>query len=215
MKRIHFICFCAIMIMASCQLKESGFTEKDGLLMVEMESIPLTEQWEIQNDIQGFSGQGYIVWTGEEHFGDSSFGRLEFKIRINNPGTYKLKWFTRVGKGEDNTEHNDTWLKIDDAAQFYAMHEDGRRVRPHGICDTDCPRGSGHEGYFKVYGAFHDSWGWHASTSDHDPHDIYAEFASPGIYTIRIAARSSWHFIDKLMLFNMNMIKMEEAGFSL
>jgi hypothetical protein len=195
----------------ACEAPDQIPTEKDGILIIEMESIPMVENWNVKNDISGFSNDGYIAWTGDEYFGDSSHGRMEYQINITNPGTYMMKWYTMVGRGTDNTEHNDTWFKIDDAAAFYGLREDGNIVRPHGVCTDDCPKGSGHDGYFKVYGAYHDRWDWHASTSDHDAHDIMVEFDEPGIYTIKIAARSSWHYIDKMVLFNVDMTTLEEA----
>jgi hypothetical protein len=200
-----------IMTIAGCNTQEQIFTEKDGVLMIEMESILMVENWQVKTEIDGYSGDGYITWIGDEYFNDSSHGRMEYPIRITNPGTYMMKWYTMVGRGTDDTEHNDTWFKIDDAAAFYGLREDGNIVRPHGVCTDDCPQGSGHDGYFKVYGAFHDRWWWHASTSDHDMHDIMVEFDEPGIYTIKIAARSSWHFIDKMVLFNVDMTTLEEA----
>jgi hypothetical protein len=195
----------------ACESPDQIPTEKNGVLLIEMETFPLNEYWSVKNEIPGFSGEGYITWIGDEYFGDSSHGRMVYQIRITNPGTYMMKWYTMVGRGTDDTEHNDTWFKIDDAAAFYGLREDGNIVRPHGVCTDDCPQGSGHDGYFKVYGAFHDRWWWHASTSDHDMHDIMVEFDEPGIYTIKIAARSSWHYIDKMVLFNVDMTTLEEA----
>ncbi len=200
-----------IITIAGCNTQEQIFTEKDGVLMIEMESIPMVEDWEVRTDVPGYSGDGYITWTGEEYFNDSSHGRMEYQIRINNPGTYMLKWYTMVGKGTENSEHNDTWLKIEDAGKFYGKNKEGNIVRPHGVCTDDCPEGSGHDGYFKVYYAFHDSWGWHAYTSDHAGHDIFVEFETPGIYTIQIAARSSWHYIDRMVWFNVDMTTLEKA----
>jgi hypothetical protein len=211
MNSFKIIALAAFISFCGCKPSDQIPTEKDGVILIEMESIPLVENWQLKTDVNGYSGDGYITWTGDEYFDDSSHGRMEYKIRINNPGTYMLKWYTMVGKGTDNTEHNDTWVKIDDAAKFYGKREDGNIVRPHGVCTDDCPKGSGHNGYFKVYGAYHDSWDWHASTSDHDEHDIFVEFDTPGIYTIKIAARSSWHYIDKMVLFNVDITTLEEA----
>jgi len=194
-----------------CQAHDPIPTEKDGVLLLEMETFPINEYWRVKNEVSGYSGEGYITWIGDEYFNDSSHGRMEYQIRITNPGTYMMKWHTMVGRGTDNTEHNDTWFKIEDAAKFYAQRSDGNIVRPHGVCTDDCPQGSGHDGYFKVYGAFHDRWSWQAYTSDHDGHEILIDFDEPGIYTIKIAARSSWHYIDRMVLFNVDMTTLEEA----
>lgn len=211
MKQLRILVVICLACLASCQSSKDRFVEKDGVLTIEMESLAEMNNWEIKDEVEGFTGSGYITWTGDEHFNDSSLGRLEYVFEINNPGKYIFKWYSRVGKGDNNTEHNDTWLKISGVHKFYGERTDGNIVRPHGVCTDDCPKGSGHDGYFKVYGGYHDRWAWNAATSDHDEHEIVVEINTPGKYTIEIAARSSWHLIDKMMLYNSDMKTFEDA----
>jgi hypothetical protein len=44
-------------------------------------------------------------------------------------------------------------------------------------------------------------WFWRSSTSDNDPHDIFAKFDVAGIYDIEISGRSKFHAIDQFVLF--------------
>lgn len=52
---------------------------------------------------------------------------------------------------------------------------------------------------------------WHASTSDHDPHDVFVVFDEPGLYTIQMAARSSWHLLDKKVFYHIGMTDLESV----
>lgn len=176
-----------------------------------MEDTKLVENWQKKIDVSGFSGSGYIEWSGLEYFAETNYGHLDYRIKISTPGTYQLKWYSRVGKGTDVTLHNDTWVKIDGALDYYGKRSDDHIVHPGGVCTNDCPNGTSLNGYFKVWGAQYDSWTWGGFTSDSDPHDVYALFQEPGYYTIKIAARSSYHLIDKMVLFNVEAVTLDEA----
>ena len=88
------------------------FAEKNGLLVIEMENLPLTESWEVARKIPGYTGSGYIQWTGNQNFNQVGRGAIRLRIKINTPGTYVFNWRVAVANGNDQTLHNDTWLKI-------------------------------------------------------------------------------------------------------
>lgn len=180
-------------------------------VIVEMEQLLLNGNWKVDSLISGYSGTGYIFWEGDQHFQQTTYGVIEFQIAIKKPGIYQIIWHSRVGKDTINTEHNDTWLKISDDSLLFARNDSGHTLRPGGICTFDCPKGSSLNGFFKVYGCRHDQWEWKAYTSDHDPHQIFAKFDQAGTYTIVMAARSSYHLIDKIMLFNTLDLSLEQA----
>lgn len=199
-KNIYLI---AVMVLfATTTIKSQIFVEKNGVVKVEMESILTKESWKLETSHIGFSGSGYFVWTGNEYFNSVNSGILEYRLKINNPGKYRMLWYTKVGKGNQNSEHNDTWLKFEGVKDFYGLRGDNHKVYPHGVCTNNCPNGAGLSGFFKVYGANTDYWDWRGATSDNDTHDIYVEFENPGIYTMKLAARSAYHLIDKFILFN-------------
>lgn len=209
---INYTLSLSIIILSFCNnVFSQVFKEKKGVVLIETESIPAVGEWQHETDTPGEKLKTYIFWKGDEYFSDTRHGELNYRVKIRNPGIYQFKWYTRVGKGDNNTEHNDTWLKIEGVKDFYGKRPDGHIVRPGGTCTNDCPEGTSMNGFFKVYGAYHDSWAWHGSTSDHDPHDIFAWIEKPGIYTITLAARSSYHLIDKMLLFNTGMTSLENA----
>ncbi|MEM6320171.1 MAG: T9SS type A sorting domain-containing protein [Bacteroidota bacterium] len=177
------------------------FQEADGLVVIEAESAPSYGDWEIDTTIQGFSGDSYLHYKGNNLFNDPGFSKLEFKVAIVKPGKYRFQWRSRIAQGTSNTEHNDSWLRMNDASDFYA--EKGNvRVYPKGTGKTPNPNGSSSRGWFKVYQNNRGAWSWQTRTSDHDPHDIYVEFDTAGVYSLEIAGRSKGHAIDRLVLFH-------------
>ncbi|MEM8891654.1 MAG: T9SS type A sorting domain-containing protein [Bacteroidota bacterium] len=183
------------------------FEEQNGLLVVEMENLSLTESWEVAQEIPGFTGSGYIQWTGTQYFNQVGRGVIRLRIRINTPGTYVFNWRVAVANGNDQTLHNDTWLKIKGDV-FYAKK--GvlflSPIKPRPNCNTDpnfdCPNGSSAAGFFKVFGGTVNRFSWKAKTSDHDAHDVVVRFDSIGTYELEINARSSFHAIDRMILWN-------------
>ncbi len=179
------------------------YEETDGLLVIEMETGILSEQWQEGNTEPNFTGDGYIYWSGTQFFNQTGNGPIEYPIRINTAGTYKFTWRMAVGLGNQVSEHNDTWLKID-ADDFYGEKVGtGHIVKPQPECQSDpladCPMGSSANGFLKVWGQS-TSFIWASFTSDNDAHLIYATFDEPGDYTITINARSSWCLLDRMVL---------------
>ncbi|MEM6964063.1 MAG: T9SS type A sorting domain-containing protein [Bacteroidota bacterium] len=178
------------------------YEEQDGLLVIEMETGILSEQWQTGNTEPNYTGDGYIYWSGSQFFGETGKGPVEYPIKINTPGTYKFTWRMAVGLGTQVSEHNDTWLKID-ADDFYGEKATGHLVKPRPQCESDpnadCPQGTSKNGFFKVYGQSTD-FIWASYTSDHDAHAIFATFDEPGEHLITINARSSWCLLDRMVL---------------
>ena len=179
-----------------CMLHGQTFEEKNGTLTFEAESINLSSSWKKQNSKPGYTGSGYIIWTGNNYFTSPGNGQLKIKIKINTPGKYKFEWRNCAAIGNLTTEHNDSWLKFPDADDFYGQ-KGNSIVYPKGSGKGNEPNGAGGNGYFKIY-VNSTSWRNQASTSDHDPHDIFIHFNSKGTYEMIISGRSNGHGIDKM-----------------
>ena len=195
---------------------EGAFVEENGLVVIEMESAPsLSGSWETAGTYStAFSpnvtspgtatGGDFIIWQGPQYFGNTGNGLISYPIEITTTGTYRFQWRNQVGNGTLNTEHNDTWLKIE-ADSFYGQKGSGAIVCPKGLdgttnnCTGNEPAGAGGNGWFKIY-ANATSWSWATNTSDNDPHQIFATFDAPGTYNILVSARSSSHAIDRMVL---------------
>lgn len=177
------------------------FEEKNGILSLEFEDNDFPEGWVLKNDADNVSGDGYMQWEGTASMGNPGNGMVTFPLRISNTGTYRFTWKSSYGKGDNGTEHNDSWLRFPDAQDFFGMKDGGSRVYPKGSGKEPNPNGASKEGWFKVYRSGNDSnFKWQARTSDHDAHDIYVTFDTPGVYRMEISARSDFHAIDRILL---------------
>ncbi|WP_378181230.1 Ig-like domain-containing protein [Aquimarina sp. SS2-1] len=176
-----------------------AYEEKNGLVIIEAENLSVPGNWKKKSAISGFTGSGYIEWTGPDHFNDPGNGVINTKIKINTAGRYEFLWRSKVGEGDSPTEANDTWLKFPDADEFYGQ-KGNERVYPKGSGQTPNPEGASGEGYLKVYSTGTTNWTWATKTSDNDPHDIFVEFDTPGVYTMLISGRSKHHILDRVTL---------------
>lgn len=189
----------------------------DGVLRIEAEDLPLVEEWAVQSDVAGFSGRGYVTWTGASSNQRPGHGYLAVRLSVPEAGRYRLQWRNQIGRGTNTTEHNDTWVRFSGAADYYGKRgpaDDESRRYPKPICDdaafmsavretvasAECARGSTRDGWMKVYSSGAADWKWSTRTSDHDAHDIYAEFAAAGVYMLELSARADFHFIDRIVL---------------
>lgn len=195
------------------------YRTENGILVIEAETLSITGDWAVGSTDAGYSGSGYIEWTGAAHNNDTTFGRFEARLWIQTPGLYRFQMRNRVGEGTNATEHNDTWVSFPDAVDYYgtqgaATAED--RVYPRPLCEdagfmaqiqalpdvveATCPNGTSRDGYFKVYCSGALDWKWSAHTSDSDAHDPVMRFDTAGVYTLRLAARGDHHQIDRIVI---------------
>lgn len=182
----------------------ADYEEVNGLVVIEAENLPLNESWKVKTTDAGYSGTGYIEWTGTEYFNNVTHGVIETTIKINTPGTYEIKLHeTITDDTHGTTEHNDTWLKME-GDRFYAIKSGKDDVYPRPYCQNNslpCPEGSSIDGFFKLY-VNSANWKWANSTYDNDPHYVHVDFNNPGVYKLTIAARSSYNGIDRIVLYN-------------
>lgn len=181
-------------------MKEEYFIEDSSRVVVEIDSVAGVNGWATGEAAESGQARTYLYWTGAQFLATPGKHMLEYKVKINHPGTYRFIWNSKVGMGDSKTEHNDTWLRVPDASDFYAERS-GHIVRPRGVCTDDCPNGAGSDGWFKVYSSGTTDWTWSTRTSDNDGHDIYVTCADSGIYTVQISPRSSGHLLDRFVLF--------------
>ncbi|WP_247237863.1 PKD domain-containing protein [Telluribacter sp. SYSU D00476] len=179
---------------------DAPFVERNGLVVIQAESLNLPSGWQKRTSTSGYTGSGYIEWTGAPSFSTPGVGLIETTVRITKTGRYYFRWYNKVGKGDLGSEHNDSWLRMPDASNFYATG--ARTVYPYGSGKTPNPNGAGSGGWFKVFTNGGLNWNWNSFTSDRENLQIVAEFNAPGVYKIQISARSDGHLIDRLVLYH-------------
>jgi len=196
-----------------------GSQEQNGLVIIEMESVPLANNW-----TQGTDGSITYYEATQDNFGNPvSGGILQYQVNISNPGIYRFEWRSKINQGDSHTDSNDNWLKFpnnsnvvffgyqgtvtSEAQLDAALQSETGIVFPKGSGlegPGTTPEGSGADGYFKVYMNDLSGWLWSARTSDNDIHDIYVKFINPGTYTMEISNRSAGHAIDRMALYKID-----------
>jgi hypothetical protein len=168
-------------IYSQCQ---ATFEEQDGLVVVEVESVSPAGDWSEETQYTGYTGDGYFEWKGSNQYNTPGIGTLTYEIQINNPGTYRFLWYSRIGpSGDPIDKHNDSWLRIE-ADSFYGS----------GGVTGD---------WFKVWNQSYTwSWGCKGEVHGHNGLDIWATFDNPGVYNVKISGRSNGHAIDRFILFD-------------
>lgn len=197
------------------------FLEQGGLLVFEAEAQGTVPAWSITT-IGGATG----IIGGANHFSNQGGGTINFPIRINTPGVYRINW-RNFYSGSNGTEENDSWLKLPNNSQVWFFGYKGSSlsesqmiaklqsgnttgiVYPKGssrVTTATTPAGSGGNGYFKIYrsGGASQVYDWQARTSDNDPHNVYAWFTQAGTYTLQISERSLGHAIDRVALYKLD-----------
>jgi len=177
------------------------FVEEGGVVLFEADKAVRLERWEEQTAIAGYTGDNYLNYRGPNFFNRISPSILNYTIRITKTGTYRFQWRRRIAEGTSNTDHNDSWLRLPGAAEFYAQ-KGTSRLYPHGSGLTPNPEGAGEDGWFKVYQNVRNNWTWDARTNDNDPYLIYVSFDTIGDYRVQIAGRSTGHAIDRVVLYH-------------
>lgn len=177
------------------------FEERDGIISIEFENNDFPEGWILKNAVADVSGDGYMQWEGNPSMGNPGNGMVTFPVKITNAGTYRFIWKSSYRKGDNGTEHNDSWLRFPDADNFFGMKNDGSVVYPNGSGKEPNPNGASKEGWFKVYRSGNNNeFKWQSKTSDNDGHDIYISFETEGVYLMEISARSDFHAIDRILI---------------
>ncbi|WP_350287097.1 hypothetical protein [uncultured Croceitalea sp.] len=176
------------------------FEESNGIVSIEFENNEFPDGWVSKNG--NGSSNGYMQWEGNPSMGNPGNGKVVFPVRITSTGTYRFIWYSSYQKGNNGTEHNDSWLRFPDADDFFGRKNNGDIVYPNGSGQTPNPEGTSKDGWFKIYRSGNDNaFKWQASTSDNDAHNVFATFSNEGVYLIEVSARSDFHAIDRLLLF--------------
>jgi hypothetical protein len=179
------------------------FTEDSGIVSIEFEDNDFPEGWVLKRDSDDVSGSGYMQWEGNPQMNSPGVGTVVFPLYITRTGTYGFLWRSSFRRGNNGTEHNDSWLRFPDADDYFGQKSGGSRVDPSGSGREPNPNGSSRDGWFKIYRSGNsNAFKWQAATSDNDAHEIFVTFEEEGYYLLEVSARSDYHGIDRLLLFH-------------
>ncbi|MFC1766637.1 Ig-like domain-containing protein [Planctomycetota bacterium] len=85
------------------------FIEKDGLVVIEAEGVALPAGWEERSSIDGYMGNGYMVYVGRGYNKEPGGVIVRYPFRISTTGTYEFAWRSRNGEGAvEGDKENDS-----------------------------------------------------------------------------------------------------------
>lgn len=176
----------------SASSSEKVFIEGNGVVVMEVESVKVEKPWELKTSIEGFTGKGYYLATKASKKGGD--GLLVFFFKITTPGNYEFRWRSKIAKGNNNTESNDSFVRVPTGKHITGEYAD--------LSD-----------WTKCYMNQLNTWSWRAYTKDHDPRPLRRYFDA-GIHRLEISVRSDGHAIDRIALFNYDTIMFDETRFT-
>ena len=104
------------------QTSDAPFLESGSLLVMEAESVPRNSNWQFENTEEGFGGNGYLRYVGENHFSEPGNDILEFQFVITNPGSYFLFNFVSHQGAPAPDQENDVWTRLNDGEWIKTVH---------------------------------------------------------------------------------------------
>ncbi len=171
------------------------FLESDGVVVMEAESSASKPgKWKGKTDLEGFTGKGYIEYTGNKPAGGPPGTTLVYFFKIEKAGTYTLH--LRAHKrleGEEQDKCNDCYVRVEGD---YSASEDA------GDKHNDDARLKTLRADTKLYGGHAKTWGW-AETLDLGGHNNKRKpkyvFKAGETYALGISGRSQRFNLDRIV----------------
>lgn len=172
---------------------EHLFLEVDGKIVIEAESVPLSDEWIVDRSEPGYSGEGYIRWM-PSWIGKISHqhqGILMYRLRITNPGRYRMALRSSHAGAPERDKWNDCWTLMGlNPVSPYGI----TRKTYHSINQEQFDEGVGFSWH-----TTHDNYGAVAKKEGHFSVPVYS--LSAGDHWFWICGRSGGFRIDKIQFF--------------
>ena len=172
---------------------EHIFKEVDGKIVIEAESVPLSDDWILDSTEADYSGTGYIRWMPKwiNKISHQHEGVLMYKLRISNPGKYRMAMRSSHKGAPERDKWNDCWTLMGlNPVNPYGI----TRKTYHAINQKQFDTGTGFSWH-----TTHDNYGSVAKRDGHFSVPVY-ELAE-GDHYFWICGRSGGFRIDKIHFF--------------
>lgn len=174
---------------ASPQTQPAVLQEREGLLVVEVESLGAADGWKPGSTAAGFTGNGYLEWTLPGQGRKAGEGLLTCSFQIRTPGNYQFLLRSRMPdpKNRPDTldpDGNDTWLRFNGG--------------------TDVPgQAALGDGWKKIAILGHpENWTWNTQADPGPPHPLtpVCRAFPAGVFCVEFSGRSFGHALDRSVL---------------
>ncbi|MEM0913418.1 MAG: hypothetical protein AAGK09_02295 [Planctomycetota bacterium] len=171
---------------------ESIFQEVDGRIVIEAESVPLTGFWELHTEEDGYTGDGYLRYMSPyiHAIHVQARGVLIYKLRITEPGKYRMALKHSHRGAPERDKWNDCWTLMGVDIAPWGMV----RKTYHAISKEAFENGQGFS-----YSTTFDNYGVMRNKEGHFSKPLYDLEA--GDHYFFIAGRSGGYHLDKIHFF--------------
>ncbi len=107
---------------------QDAFVEAGGLVVVEAESLELVGDWATEAVDAGFTGSGYIKWTGPNFLNDPGNGTLAVRVKISDPGDYNVRMRISHMGAPAGDQWNDAWVKMNEGGTWVKVVHPANRI---------------------------------------------------------------------------------------
>lgn len=178
----------------------ADFETRSGIAVLELNN-PVPSGFRSES-ISGATSGTAATYRGSNNF-RSPGNVTTYKLKVNSTGTYRVQWRNKIsiittGPHPANTEHNDSWLKIN-GSDFFGQ-SGSSKVYPKGSNKTPIVNGDSANGFMKIFTSSV-NWSWTTRTNDGGGHDIFVTFNNTGVYNVQVGGRSQGHTLDRIVLY--------------
>jgi hypothetical protein len=107
-------------------VSDAPFIESEGLVVMETESVPKPTLWVFETTEPGFTGAGYLRYTGADQLFNPGVDIIEYNVLIEHEGMYGMVMQMSHLGAPDVDLQNDVWSKMDSGAWIKALHPAGQ-----------------------------------------------------------------------------------------
>ncbi len=173
------------------------YEEKDGLVVMEAEFTKSNPgRWQGKTAIEGFTGKGYIEFTGNGTAGGAAKSPLVYIFKVNKPGLYFLHLrASREDHGQPNDHSNDCYVRVD--GNYGAGPNPGDKHgdnAPLSVLKKDTKFFGGSVGNFNWVSGCHLDLGGH----DNKRVAVY-DFKAGQTYRLVVSGRSQHYALDRIV----------------
>ncbi|WP_420645161.1 hypothetical protein [Candidatus Leptofilum sp.] len=145
------------------------YVETSDAVVIEIESIPAVDDWQLETSFPGYIGNGYYVWRGPEYYGSPGNGILTYPISVTKSSDYQLN--IRNSHPTNPSLYNDVWVRLDNGPWIKSFSN----VLNAWTYDFNFDRGGGNLGA------------------------AIFEDVTAGLHTLELSARSAGFRLDRLV----------------
>ena len=122
-KHIHKSLILLLALLFSTSLRSNAqnnaFIEENGLVVIETEALDPVGDWVVETSEAGYTGNGYLRWSGPDYLGDPDIGTLEYKVIISDPGDYNVRIRMSHLGAPAGDAWNDCWSRMNDSGPWH------------------------------------------------------------------------------------------------